>query len=90
MAAIPAASASFVEQDTCATGNACVPTSQVNGTPIKCGLIDGLFGGVCMGTCFSTYLSLASVVLTSSECGPDDACVPCEALSGRGVAGCDE
>jgi hypothetical protein len=88
--AVPPASASYVEQDTCASGNLCVPTSQVTAMPVKCGLIDGLVAGVCIGTCFSQYLSLASVVLTATECGPDDACVPCEALQGRGVAGCDQ
>ncbi len=88
--AVPPASASYVEADTCSTGNVCVPTSQVNGTPTKCGLVGGLLGGVCMGTCFSSYLSLASAVLTSTECATTDVCVPCEALQGRGVAGCDE
>jgi hypothetical protein len=86
---VPTGEASFVEQNTCATDNVCVPTSQVNGTPTKCGLVDGLFSGVCIGTCFSAYLSLASVVLTSSDCDPNDACVPCEALQGTGIAGCD-
>ena len=88
--AVPAGSASETVTDTCSSGNTCVPTDQISGTPTKCGVAGGLLNGVCLGTCFSQYLSLASFVLKSDACGADDACVPCEALKGTMVAGCDQ
>ena len=88
--AVPTAQAGEVTQDTCTGSNVCVPTSQVNNTPVKCSVIGGLAAGVCIGNCFSSYLNLASFILKSNDCGPDDSCVPCEALKGTGVAGCDQ
>jgi hypothetical protein len=86
---IPDGSASEVSQDTCTSGDSCVPTDQVNGTSTACGLLGGTVKGVCMGTCFSQYLADTKFLLESSECNADSVCVPCSALSGKMVAGCE-
>ena len=87
--AIPASQLSQTKQDTCASGNKCVPAAFVSNMPVTCD--GGLFGnGVCMDTCFNDMMGTAKDlgVLSSKGCGSTEVCVPCQFVSGQGVPGC--
>ena len=87
--AIPQSQQSQAPQDTCTTGNKCVPSAFVAGKPVTCS--GGLLGaGVCMDKCFNSMLSLAGGIgiLSSEGCGTTELCIPCGLVSGQGVPGC--
>ncbi len=88
-AAVPEAQRSQAPQDSCTSGNKCVPAAFVAGKPVTCS--GGLLGaGVCMDECFSSMMKLASGIgiLSSAGCGVTEVCVPCTFVSGQGVPGC--
>jgi hypothetical protein len=87
--AIPAAQKDQTKQDTCTSGNKCVPAAFVAGKPVTC--TAGLLGsGVCMDKCFNDMMSFAGGIgiLSSAGCGTTEVCVPCSLVSGQGVPGC--
>jgi hypothetical protein len=89
-AAIPEANRSQTKQDTCTTGDKCVPAAFVSGTPTKCSSLLG--AGVCMDKCFDDMLGLAGSIgiLDGKGCATDtELCIPCSFVSGKGVPGCN-
>jgi len=88
--AIPASQVDQTKQDTCKSGDKCVPAAFVSGKPVKCD--GGLFGdGVCMDQCFNDMMGTAKSIgiLSSKGCGSTEVCVPCGLVSGQGVPGCN-
>jgi hypothetical protein len=88
--AIPEASRADAPDDTCSTGNKCVPKALVDGKPVKCKAGVLLGAGVCMDKCFNAMLGFASTIgfLDKDVCGETEACIPCSFLKDRGVPGC--
>lgn len=86
--AVPEARRSQTVQDTCTSGNRCVPSALAAGNPSSCNA--GSAKGVCMDTCFNDMLNLASSIgfLGQDWCGPTEVCIPCAMVSGQGVPGC--
>lgn len=77
------------KQDTCGTGDKCVPAAFVSGKPVKCSA--GLLGsGVCMDKCFDDMMSIGADIgfLDGEGCGDTEVCVPCS-FAGKGVPGCE-
>ena len=88
--AIPASQQDQAKQDTCKSGDKCVPAAFVSGMPVKCD--GGLFGsGVCMDQCFNDMMGTAKSIgiLSGKGCGSTEVCVPCGLVSGQGVPGCN-
>jgi hypothetical protein len=90
--AIPASQQSQAPQDSCATGNKCVPKALVQGMPVKCD--GGLLGkGICMDQCFNEFLGIAGDIgiLSTKGCGATEVCAPCSFISGNGITvpGCE-
>jgi hypothetical protein len=86
---VPEAQRSQAPQDTCATGNKCVPAAFVAGAQVTCAA--GILGaGVCMDKCFNSMMSIAGGIgiLSSKGCGTTELCIPCGLVSGQGVPGC--
>jgi hypothetical protein len=76
--AIPADQREDTDQLECSGGNKCVPAKFVAGNPTKCTV--GLWDGVCLDQCFSSYLEYVQGALSEEECGATEACVPCSVL----------
>jgi hypothetical protein len=86
---IPEAQRSRTKQDTCTSGDVCVPAAFVSGKPVTC--TAGIMGkGVCMDGCFDEMMSFAGSVgiLERTTCGSTELCIPCSFVSGQGVPGC--
>lgn len=90
-AAIPEDQRDKTKIDTCAQGNKCVPAAFVEGRPVKCAGNKLTGPGLCMDRCFDEMMSLAGTIglLSTEGCGETEVCVPCKALEGQGVPGCD-
>jgi hypothetical protein len=84
--AVPASQRDQTIQETCPSGNKCVPASLVSNKPVTCSALLGR--GVCIDKCFNDLLSLASVVLGQDGCGQTEVCLPCFAVKDMGVPGC--
>ena len=86
--AVPESQKDSVPTDTCSGDNKCVPAAFVAGTPTRCSALLG--NGVCMDKCFSNIMSIAGGVglLEQLNCGATELCIPCLAVSGQGVPGC--
>jgi hypothetical protein len=89
--AIPQSQQSNTKQDTCASGDKCVPAAFVEGKPVQCD--SGLSGaGVCMDKCFNDLMGfIADIGLLSTKgCGTTEVCVPCSFATSGGqmVPGC--
>jgi hypothetical protein len=88
--AIPESERGDAPDDTCASGDKCVPKAIFEGKPVICN--SGLLGkGVCLDTCFNEMMGFASMigVLGKDLCAPTEVCVPCTFMSGKGVTACD-
>jgi hypothetical protein len=85
--AVPASQRAQTKQDTCTSGDKCVPAAFVSNTPVKCGLFKD---GVCMDVCFSDGMGFAKQLglLNDLGCGSTEVCVPCFWVMGQGVPGC--
>jgi len=87
--AVPESQRDQAPTDTCAGDNKCVPSAFVAGTPTTCNA--GILGnGVCMDKCFNNMMSIAGGfgLLSKATCGATELCIPCIAVSGQGVPGC--
>ncbi len=85
--AVPEKNRKDAKQDTCSSGEKCVPTAFLAGKPVACkpGLVGGK--GVCLDKCFNGMLGLASVVLGRDVCEETEACIPCS-FAPSGTPGC--
>lgn len=88
--AIPESDRDSAPADSCKTGNRCVPKSLATGQPVRCSA--GLLGkGVCLDQCFDDKMAMAGKVgfLQKDSCGATEICVPCLAMTGKNVPGCE-
>jgi hypothetical protein len=85
--AIPEKNRKDAKQDTCSSGEKCVPTAFLEGKPVACkpGLLGGK--GVCLDKCFNDMLKMASIVVGRDVCGDTEACIPCS-FAPQGTPGC--
>lgn len=87
---IPASQRDQAPQDTCSSGDKCVPAAFVSGKAVVCD--GGLFGhGVCMDQCFNDMMGIAKDlgILSGKGCGSTEICIPCQFVSGKGVPTCN-
>lgn len=87
---VPEAQRGDTKQDVCAAANKCVPKAFVDNKPVKCSA--GILGsGVCLDTCFDDMMSAASSfgLLSRSNCGSTEICVPCLFGKDKGMPGCN-
>jgi hypothetical protein len=77
--------------DTCTTGNKCVPAALVDFKPVKCngGMILGK--GICVDKCFNNMMAIGDTVgvLGQDVCSETEVCIPCRFLKGTGAPGCE-
>jgi hypothetical protein len=87
---IPEGERDDAPQDSCSSGNKCVPKAMVEGKTVTCRA--GLLGkGVCLDTCFNEMMGFASMigVIGKDICADTEICAPCTFMSGKGVPGCE-
>lgn len=87
---IPEAQRSEAPQDSCSSGNKCVPKDMFEGKPVLCN--SGLLGkGICLDTCFNEMMGFASMIgiFGKDRCEDTEVCVPCTFMSGKGITACD-
>jgi hypothetical protein len=90
-AAVPEANKGDAPQDTCSSGNVCIPAFVADPKgPTRC--TAGPFGlggpGVCMDQCFNSMLNIAGVIFGNDGCGQTETCVPCAIGKDKGLPGC--
>lgn len=89
--AIPEAQRDEAPDDSCSTGNKCVPKAIFEGKPVVCNAGMILGKGVCLDECFNSMMGLASDIglLWQDRCASTEVCVPCSFMKGKGITACD-
>jgi hypothetical protein len=88
---IPAASQTFLDNDSCGADQLCVPDQILDNDPIDtCTANSNVLGdytGVCLSDCF--HFGAAGLALAKGSCDSHDLCVPCS-VGGQatGAPGC--
>jgi len=88
---IPAASQTFLDNDSCDDDQLCVPDQILDADPIAtCTANSGALGdytGVCLSDCF--HFGVAGLALAKGSCDSHELCVPCD-VGGQptGAPGC--